>query len=82
VSLHPGNKPPVRIRVRQDGEWVGAALGIPTLSSAQPQWRDALLERHIHGPCVSCTEWLSCNWPHCEIGEMKVKGIDEQHEYK
>jgi hypothetical protein len=64
------------------GKWVGAALGIPTLSSAQSSWRGALLERHIHGPCVSCTEWLSCNWPHCEIGEMKVKGIDEQHEYK
>jgi hypothetical protein len=82
MSIDRDEHPPVRIRVRQDGKWVGAAPGIPTLCSAQSPWRGALLERHIHGSYVSCTEWLSCNWPHCEIGEMKVKGIDEQHEYK
>jgi hypothetical protein len=50
VSLRLGNKAPARIEVRQDGEWVGAAPGIPTLSSAQSPWRGALLERHVHGP--------------------------------
>jgi AraC family transcriptional regulator len=53
VSLDLGNKSPDRIRVRQDGEWVGAAPGIPTLSSAQSPWRGALLERHVHGPYTS-----------------------------
>jgi AraC family transcriptional regulator len=43
-------KPPIRIRVRQGGEWVGAVPGLPTLSSAQSPWEGALLERHIHGP--------------------------------
>jgi hypothetical protein len=82
VSIDGDNQPPVRIRVGQDGRWVGAAPGFPTLSSAQSPWRRALRERHIHGSDVSCTECLSCNWLHCEIDGMKVREIDEQHEYK
>jgi AraC family transcriptional regulator len=41
---------PVRIRVRQGGESVALAPGMPTLSSAQSPWEGALLERHSHGP--------------------------------
>jgi AraC family transcriptional regulator len=41
---------PVRICVRQGGESVALAPGIPTLSSAQAPWEGALLERHSHGP--------------------------------
>jgi AraC family transcriptional regulator len=50
VSVDLGINLPARIRVRQDGEWVGAAPGVPNLSSAGSPWEDALLERHIHGP--------------------------------
>lgn len=42
--------PSDRIRVRQAGEYVPLAPGIPTLSSAQSPWEGALLERHAHGP--------------------------------
>jgi hypothetical protein len=53
VSADLENKARVRIRVRQDGVWAGAAPGPPTLSSAQSPWGNALLERHIHGPYTS-----------------------------
>lgn len=42
--------PSDRIRVRQGGEYIPLAPGMPTLSSAQSPWEGALLERHAHGP--------------------------------
>jgi AraC family transcriptional regulator len=41
---------PDRIRVRQGEEYVVLMPGMPTLSSAQSPWEDALLERHAFGP--------------------------------
>jgi AraC family transcriptional regulator len=43
------NKLAPRICVRQGGESIALAPGIPTLSSAQSPWEGALLERHSHG---------------------------------
>ena len=45
------NRPdPIRIRVRQGGECVELAPGVPTFSSARSRWEGVLLESHSHGP--------------------------------
>jgi AraC family transcriptional regulator len=44
---------PPRIRVRQGGEYVELAPGVPTLSSARSSWEGVLLERHAHGPHIA-----------------------------
>ena len=60
---------PVRIRVRQGQESVALAPSIPTLSSAQSPWEDALLERHAHGPHTADRHQHLSHFVYLHLGE-------------